>query len=207
MNAPKATTQVVVNLPELLGHPSVLNMSSLPMASANPLQKIFDDAKGEFQRKLPAGTRFQDLLGVTTVNELYDATDKLQQNHPTRLRHMKRIQPFLARIQAFAGVVEVFVQVQPEILALIWGPIKLLLTLTIEWQQGFEAIVRTMERIGELLPMFTNVSSDFVDKTHIQDVLGLLYRDILDFHWKSLEFFTLPRELSRHTTLGLGYIC
>lgn len=177
------------------------------MASPGPLQKVFNDAKKEFQRKLSAGTQFQELLGVATVDELYDATDKLQQSHPTRLRHMKRIQPFLARIQAFAGVVEVFVQVQPEILALIWGPIKLLLTLTIEWQQGFEAIVRTMERIGELLPMFTNVSGDFVDKERIQDVLGLLYRDILDFHWKSLEFFTLPRELSRHTIIGLGCVC
>lgn len=191
--------------PELLGHLGVPNIFCLAMASAGPLQKIFDDAKGEFQRKLPAGTRFQDLLGVNTINELYDATDKLQK--PRRLHYMKRIQSFLARIQAFAGVVEVFVQVQPEILALLWGPIKLVLMWTIEWQQGFEAIVRTMERIGELLPMFTNVLNDFVDKENVEDILGLFYRDILDFHWQTLEFFTLPRELSQHPAFGPRFLC
>ncbi|KAH6845632.1 hypothetical protein B0I37DRAFT_407111 [Chaetomium sp. MPI-CAGE-AT-0009] len=161
------------------------------MASPGPLQKIFDDAKAEFQSKLPAGTRFQDLLSVATIDELYDATDKLQRSHPTRLHNMQRIQPFLARIQAFAGVAEVFVQ----------GPIKLFLTWTIEWQQGFEAIVRTMERIGDLLPLFTNVLSDFVDKKHIQDILGLFYRDILDFHWQILQFFALPRRKIMFETL------
>ncbi|KAL2132803.1 hypothetical protein VTI74DRAFT_3372 [Chaetomium olivicolor] len=171
------------------------------MALPCPLQKIFDDAKREFQSKLPAEARVQDLLGVATINELYDATDKLQRSHPTRLRNMNRIQPFLARVQAFAGVVEVFVQVKPEILALLWGPIKLFLTWAIEWQQGFEAIVRTMERIGELLPLFTNVSSDFVNKEHIQDILGLFYRDILDFYWQCLEFFALPRRRIMFETL------
>src|SRR5689334_15017619 len=85
------------------GHPSVPYASCLAMALPGPLQTIFDDAKREFQSKLPAGTRFQDLLGVTTINELYDATDKLQLNRPTRLRSMNRIRPFLARIQAFTG--------------------------------------------------------------------------------------------------------
>src|SRR5690606_30284683 len=48
------------------------------MACPGALQKVFDDAKREFENKLPPGTRFQDLLTVTTIDELYDALDKLQ---------------------------------------------------------------------------------------------------------------------------------
>jgi len=162
------------------------------MASPGPLQKVFDDAKREFENELP-GTRFQDLLTVTTIDQLYDVLDKLQ-GQQRRLRHLERIQPFLDRLQSFAGVIEVFVQAKPEILSLIWGPIKLLLKFTAEWQQGYDAMIKTVGRIGELLPQFQDVLEHFIDKKHIQDVLGLLYRDILDFYLESLSFFTMKGE-------------
>ncbi len=163
------------------------------MASTNPLQKVFDDAKHEFEDRLPTGTRFRDMLTVATTDQLYDAIEKLQ-DQPRRLRHLERIQPFLNRLQDLAGTIEVFVQAKPEIMSLLWGPIKLLLTLTIEWQQGFDAMVKAVERIGELLPRFHNTLEHFIDKKLIQDVLGLLYRDILDFYLESLNFFAMKRE-------------
>ena len=166
------------------------------MASPNPLQKVFDDAKREFEDGLPTGTRFQDMLTVTNTDQLYDAIEKLQ-DQPRRLRHLDRIQPFLNRLGDLAGTIEVFVQAKPEIMSLLWGPIKLLLMFTIEWQQGFDAMVKAVERIGELLPRFHNILEHFIDKKLIQDLLGLLYRDILDFYLESLKFFALKREFAR----------
>jgi hypothetical protein len=171
------------------------------MASPSPLQKVFDDAKREFENGLPPGTRFQNLLTVTTIDQLYDALDKLQ-GQQRRLRNLERIQPFLNRLKSFTGVIEVFVQAKPEILSLIWGPIKLLLMFTTEWQQGYDAMIKTVERIGELLPQFQNVLEHFIDKELIQDVLGLLYRDILDFYLETLSFFTMKSEF---TCFYIGY--
>lgn len=165
-----------------------------PMASVDPLQQVFDAARREFERELPPSTLFRSLLTVTTVDEVYDATDRLQLDQAAKLCHLRRIQPYLNRLQQFASAIEVFVQVKPDVLALLWGPIKLLLMLTSEWLEAFDAVVRTIERIGELLPRFSEAVVSFLDTERIKDMLGLFYRDILDFHLEVLKFFSLRRK-------------
>lgn len=178
------------------------------MASLDPLQQVFDAAKREFDEGLPSNTTFRDILAIDTVDKVWDAIDKLQHDQAKKyhLRHMSRIQPFLDRIRSYSAVIEVFVQLKPDILALLWGPIKLLLQWTSEWQQGFDVIVKTMERIGELLPQFGDVVEHFINKERIKDVLALFYRDILDFYLESLKFFGLPRKVPpQGSCLGLNY--
>lgn len=167
------------------------------MASPDPLQEVFDAAKREFDESLPSNTKFREILAIDTVDKVWDAIAKLQhdQEKKSNLRHVSRMQLFLDRIRSYSAVIEVFVQVKPEVLALLWGPIRLLLQWTGEWQQGYDAIVKTMERIGDLLPQFGDVAQHFIDKERIKDVLALFYRDILDFYLESLKFFGLPRKV------------
>lgn len=167
------------------------------MASPDPLQQDFDAAKREFDEGLPSNTTFRDIIAIDTVDKVWDAMKKLQRDHEKKyhLRAMSRIQPFLDRLRSYSAVIEVFVQVKPDVLALLWGPIRLLLQWTGEWQQGFDAIVKTMERIGELLPQFGDVAEHFINKERIKDVPALFYRDILDFYLQSLKFFGLPRKV------------
>jgi len=168
------------------------------MTSVNPLQQVFDEAKREFESKLPSCVPFRSLLSATTIDEVYDAAEKYQkeqeQGKLSKLRHLQRIQPLLARLKEYAGVIEVFVQAQPEILALIWGPIKLLLQWTSGWSQGFDAVIKTMERIGELLPCFNDFVIHFLDIERIKDLLGLFYRDILDFYLALVQLFSMSRK-------------
>ncbi|SPO07054.1 uncharacterized protein DNG_09748 [Cephalotrichum gorgonifer] len=173
------------------------------MASPDPLQKIFNDVKADFERSLPANTPFRDVLAAGTLDKIWDTVDKLQrdQGKVNHLRHLLRIQPYLERLQGFSATIEVFVSSKAEVLALIWGPIKLLLMWTSEWQQGFNAVVQTMERIGDLLPQFSDVLVHFVDKKLIRDVLGLFYRDILDFYLEGLKLFGLSRRKIMFETL------
>jgi len=166
------------------------------MASANPLQQVFDAAKREFEAELPSRTPFQSLLSATTIDEVYNAMERYQKEQwkTSKLRHLQRIQPLLARLKEYAGVIEVFVQVKPDILALLWGPIKLFLQWTSGWNQGFDAVVKAMERIGELLPCFNDLVVHFLDIERIKDLLGLFYRDILDFYLALVQFFSLSRK-------------
>jgi hypothetical protein len=166
------------------------------MSSANPLQQVFDAAKCEFEAELPSRVPFHSLLSATTIEEVYDSMEKYQKEQfkTTQLRHLQRIQPFLNRLKEYAGVIEVFVQVKPDILALIWGPIKLFLQWTSGWNQGFDAVVKTIERIGELLPSFNDLVVHFVNIERIKDLLGIFYRDILDFYLALVQFFALSRK-------------
>ncbi|MBE3049336.1 hypothetical protein IMZ48_43920 [Candidatus Bathyarchaeota archaeon] len=161
------------------------------MASPDSIQQVFIAAKREFESKLPQNTPFGDAFDIATIKEVREAADKLQRNQSKKsgLLHLSRIDPFLKRLERYAEVIQVFVQAKPEILALIWGPIKLLLLWTSEWREGFDAIIRTIERIGEFFPQFDDLLPNFTDKKHIMDVLGLFYRDILDFYLELLKFF------------------
>jgi len=169
------------------------------MASPDPLLQIFDDARIEFEKSLPSNVRFQDILAVTSADKLWDAMNKLQEEQAKRrrMRWLGKIGPFVERLESLSGVIEVFVQAKPEIMALVWGPIKLVLMCVSQWSQAFDAIVKRIERIGDLLPQFNNVLPSFINDEHIKNVVVLFFQDILEFYTKILQFFTLPRKPMR----------
>ncbi|KAK4206731.1 hypothetical protein QBC37DRAFT_476824 [Rhypophila decipiens] len=146
---------------------------SMP-SRVNPLQRVFANARREFQNDLPAGTNFRDILAATSIEQVYTV---------------------IKTLQAAQGKKRFFVQVKPDILALLlWGPVKLILLWTSEWRQGHDAIIKTIERIGELLPRFGELATQFVDQKRIKDIFALFYRDILDFYREIISFFALPRH-------------
>jgi hypothetical protein len=162
----------------------------------DPVQNAFDIAIREFRATLNDEEVYKQILQITTIDDVYDATDKLQKDQATNghLRHLSKIEPFLARLTEYAGVIEQFVQVKPDLLALIWAPIKLLLQWASILKQSFDAVVNTMESIGDLLPEFQEVTRLFSGNSHIKDVLLLFFKDILDFYLIALKFFRLPRK-------------
>jgi hypothetical protein len=163
------------------------------MATMHLVQGIFDTAKREFKNGLDNENLFQDILAVTNINQVYDAIEELQdkQRKQDSLRYLARVDPFLKRLQSYASVIEVFVQVKPEILCLIWGPIRLLLLWSSEMKKSFDAILNITAKIGELLPQFEVVVELFGDKERIAATMGLFFRDILDFYLIALKFFKL----------------
>jgi hypothetical protein len=127
---------------------------------------------------------------------VYDATDKLQEEQAKKghLRHLSKIEPYLEGLRGYASVIEVFMQAKPEMLALIWGPIKLLLQWASTLKQSFDAVINTTADIGALLPEFQGVAKLFSHNEQIKDVLVLFFKDILDFYLIALKFFSLPRK-------------
>lgn len=164
-------------------------------ATQSLIQNAFQAAMHEFKTNLNNDEVYAKLLAVTSIDEVYDLTDKLQadQGRKGHLRHLARIEPYLNRLREYTGAIDTFVQVYPEIMALIWGPIKLLLQWSSALTQSFDAIVNTTADIGLLLPEFQEVAVLFSRNDRIYDVLVLFFKDILDFYQIGLKFFTMPR--------------
>ncbi|KAI0600874.1 NACHT domain protein [Biscogniauxia sp. FL1348] len=164
-------------------------------APFDPIQAAFKDAMRGFQDELKDDEVYNDILQITTIDQVYDATDKIQKEQAKQghLRHLAKIEPYLNRLNEYAASIEVFIQVKADVLALIWGPIKLLLQWTSALKNSFDAIVNTMAEISELLPEFKRVASLFDQNAAIKDVMALFFRDILDFYLVALKFFKLPR--------------
>jgi hypothetical protein len=170
------------------------------MANAHTIndsfQAEFDTAIQGFRVKLKNDNLYREILQTRNVEELYDVTDKLQeeQSKTGRLRHLSKIEPFLEGLRRYASVIEIFMQAKPDVLALIWGPIKLLLQWADVMKQSMDAIVDTIAEIGSLIPEFRISSKLFGEKAAIRDVLLLFFRDILDFYVITLKFFSNTRE-------------
>ncbi|UPL01667.1 hypothetical protein LCI18_012601 [Fusarium solani-melongenae] len=163
--------------------------------SSDAVRHAFESAIQGFKNNLKDPSLYDQILQTTSIDQVYDATDQLQkeQSKTGRLRHLSKIEPFLDRLREYSGVVETFVQAKPDILALIWGPIKLLLLWGDALTKSFTAVSDTLEEVGSLLPEFCKVTSIFTDSIRLQEILVLFFRDILDLYLITINFFSLPR--------------
>lgn len=94
------------------------------MATSQPDQWMLDAfqaARTDFTRNIKNLDKF-DLAQYTSAQQVYNAADAIQQKQgkTLKLRALARIKPYLDCLSQYQAVIEVFVQVQPEILALIW---------------------------------------------------------------------------------------
>ncbi|PNP80169.1 hypothetical protein FNYG_06492 [Fusarium nygamai] len=163
--------------------------------STDQVSEVFEKAKADFLNGIKDQKLRTQLQKATTIDDIWDYTEQLQkeQGSTKRLRGMRRIGPYIERLQEYAGVIEVFVQVKPDILALIWGPIKLLLQVSSNLVASFDAILGVMKNMGSILPRFNEFVPLFKNNERLKYVLGLFFQDILDFYHVSLRFFGLTR--------------
>ena len=160
------------------------------------IQAAFQSVIHDFKDKLKDAKLYSDILKTTSIDEVYDATDKLQEDQAKNghLRHLSKIGPFLERLRDYSTAIDTFVQAKPNVLALIWGPIKLLIQWTSTLKQSFDAIISTTAEIGELLPEFQEVIKLFGHNEQLKIVLVLFFQDILDFYLVTLKFFSQPSK-------------
>ncbi|KAH7249586.1 hypothetical protein B0J15DRAFT_536886 [Fusarium solani] len=163
--------------------------------SSDAVKHAFNSAIEKFKKDLKNPDLYDQILQTTSIDQVYDATDKLQeeQSKTGSLRHLSKIGPFLGRLKEYTDAVDTFVQAKPDILALIWGPIKLLLLWANVLKQSFDAISDTLEKVGSLMPEFCEVTKIFTDSVRLQEILALLFRDILDLYLIAIKFLSLTR--------------
>ncbi|KAF5241930.1 hypothetical protein FANTH_8890 [Fusarium anthophilum] len=172
-------------------------------SSTDQVSEVFEKAKADFLNGIKDQKLRSQLQKATTIDDIWDYTEQLQKDQGSnkRLRGMKRIGPYIERLQEYAGVIEVFVQVKPDILALIWGPIKLLLQVSSNLVASFDAILGVMKNMGSILPRFDEFDPLFKNNERMKYVLGLFFQDILDFYLVSLRFFGLTPHTARKKAL------
>ena len=88
----------------------------------SPVIASFNTAREEFLRDFPNDEYARTLSQFTSIDDIYDATDKIQkeQGKSRTLQNLAKIQPYLECLNQYATIMETIVQVKPEILALIW---------------------------------------------------------------------------------------
>ncbi|KAK2612783.1 hypothetical protein QQS21_001235 [Conoideocrella luteorostrata] len=161
----------------------------------NPVPAAFTSAVLEFKNKLKDDELYDDILKTDSIDKVYAMTDSLQEEQARRgrLQRLAKIQPYIERLRGYEGVLDTFVQVKPDILALIWGPIKLLIQWASVLPKSLDALVETIAEIGQLLPEFKDMTIMFNQNKQLLGLLVLFFQDILDFYFVALKFFGMSR--------------
>lgn len=126
----------------------------------------------------------------TRMEDVWTTARDIERHLESRrsLRGFHRIQPFLAGIEQYSKVVEVFCQGTPY-LPYIWAPIKLLLQIAQGHISALEKLIDAYAMIGEAMPRFDRLSAAFRTDPEFQQVMGHFYEDILEFHRRAYMFF------------------
>ncbi|KAK5056111.1 hypothetical protein LTR84_012664 [Exophiala bonariae] len=178
-------------------------MASRPGISASSFQNALDRFKSK------SGLTSQELadMGTTTLPQLQRALDMMQQKQKaTRsMKHLKRLQPFLAAMKQYSQVVDVFANTS-DCVAFIWGPIKFLLTVAFNFSDAFNALLEGYLTIGDNMPLLEQYQQLFENNKYMQTALTSIFEDILDFHLEAVKLFKQKalRQLYHATWRTLG---
>ncbi|KAF7555032.1 hypothetical protein G7Z17_g2472 [Cylindrodendrum hubeiense] len=190
------------HIKHLLDLPGIADMSS-----SNPVQEALEQAQKAFRKKLQDPRLYEEILATTTIDDVYKETSKIQANiAPSgKLRHLAKIKPLLDRLSEYALVIEVFIQVKPDLLALIWGPIKIILMWSSQINAVFDKVADTLATIGHALPQFAVMAQTFETSDVVKAALALFYEDILDFYGIAFELFRKTRWKQLFHIIWAGY--
>lgn len=103
-------------------------------AAASSITTALEDALKSFQNCLDPEQkrRLEAMKAVPDAHAVAQFTHQLDQENAKRKSRCvaARISPLLESIQQFSGVVETFVSSHPQVAALIWGSMKLVLQVS-----------------------------------------------------------------------------
>ena len=140
--------------------------------------------------------KFHERRGIqgTSIEDVWKQARDIQetQSKSKTLRNMQRIEHYVKGLERYAGVIEIFVQVKPDLLALIWGPIKLVLRIARNYLDVWDKIMDIIQKIGDALPQFLDLKTELGTNEQFGAYLSLFYKEILDFHVGLLKFFRSP---------------
>ncbi|KIW74701.1 hypothetical protein Z517_11471 [Fonsecaea pedrosoi CBS 271.37] len=164
-----------------------------PASSMALVSSLFADASMDFKSKVPDHLvpTFDE---IRTLQDLECAIRGIEASQGGRksLRYLSKIKPYLKALDEYSKVIEVFVNAKPEIMAFVWGPIKLCLLIASKHEKAFDSLLSAYVKIKDALPHFSAVEQLFENNLQMRHVLVNLYKDILAFHLRVLTFFSRP---------------
>ncbi|RSL95801.1 hypothetical protein CEP52_011839 [Fusarium oligoseptatum] len=165
------------------------------MTTNNAAEQSFEQAQQRFLKDLRDPGLYKEILTAKSIDEVYKTTSDIQakMGPQGKMRHLAKIKPLLDRLTEYALVIEVFMQVKPDVIALIWGPIKIILLWSSQISSVLNKISDTLESVGHALPQFAVLAQTFESSDVVKDTLALFYLDILDFYRIIFDFFRKTR--------------
>jgi serine/threonine protein kinase len=173
-------------------------------APINDLESEFDEAARMFKDSLPKSVPLDDILKITSINDVYDITDEIQaeQYERDKLRNLSKIRLYLKRLEGYAGAINGIIRGRHDVLSLLWGPIALLLQWARTLDEAYDSLISAVAGIGQILPDFQLAASTSSQNMENKEIMVLFFKDLLNFYREALEPFSHPSKTHRKMFLS-----
>ncbi|KAI1375324.1 hypothetical protein F4677DRAFT_446406 [Hypoxylon crocopeplum] len=113
------------------------------------------------------------------------------QRRKTKLaRILDLMRPAIDPLKRFESAIDVIVQVNAGIASPIWGPLRIVVTLAADHFRTLESIAMIIHRIISSLQRFSKYEELFEKNRLVQDAIGAIYCDYLDFCVRVTRFYS-----------------
>ncbi|KAF2686439.1 ankyrin [Lentithecium fluviatile CBS 122367] len=149
---------------------------------------IFNRVLTEFQQELSMDE--VDDFNFITADDLKKAVHQLQEEQKSkkRMQNLRRISAFLEAMDQFDKVIQVFLNTT-NYLGFVWGPAKFMLLVAGAYSDALNTLLDAYQEVGENMPLLMQYEALVSQSPSLQEILGLIYKDILTFHGKAMKHF------------------
>ncbi|KAK6537189.1 hypothetical protein TWF694_011386 [Orbilia ellipsospora] len=167
-----------------------MSASSSKTSVAVTGQQRLANALNDFKKPLSSSER-SNLTQTSQPDEAAVAAFASKFNQQSNM-HTKtigaRLEPFLFFMQSFGDVVGVYIQNNPDISALVWGTVKLLVQVAANYFDYFEKITEIFENLECLCPRIRRIGDLFQHSAELEDAILGFYAIIVEFCTKAFAF-------------------
>ncbi|KAF4969856.1 hypothetical protein FSARC_3014 [Fusarium sarcochroum] len=162
----------------------------------------FERSLDQFRRELSDDQK-KDFSGANQkyINSmLQDMQNRL--GREKGLCRLTRIEKFLDAMKHIEDLVTIFLNVS-EVVAFVWGPIKLALMVATTWTDSVRQLLDAYEEIGEVLGNLAFFHELIKSSEYHREIVEYYFSDILHFHRCVLNVFSRP-DLKTYFKLSWG---
>jgi hypothetical protein len=176
------------------------------------VKHAYDDALAFYKATLQQGKGEAWLDNASSVQDVLDVLETSQSRFQSR--NAKRWKPVAtavtwwkqlsSRMMQYETVVDSFISSNPEYAALVWGAMKFLFKVTLNYEECSSRLAQAFAEIGAVLPQAEFVSQLY-PTARIRAALANTYAQIVDFCVRATKWYEKLRRTSIKKVLGAAF--
>ena len=170
-----------------------------------PLSPLWRKVIARYQEELEEDSCYRDILELGSLENLLYHAQAIKSMLPqdtAALKSLNRLGPMLKLVDDFSAVIAPYFGADAKLTTLVWGSIRLMLTLASSTGDTLQLILDMLEELGLMLPRFKAYENTLPMDKALETALLDVYSEVICFYARAIHFFrTHPHVLLRRHAL------
>jgi len=141
---------------------------------------------------------YQTIPEAGTLDELLDHVNALKPPNASEKAVINRLGPILKYINDFSAVTALFFGADTKLTALVWGSLRVILSLASETGHNLRDIVDILEELSLTPPRFQSYEKTLPMNKAFEKALLNVYTEVICFYARTIHFYRInPHDLLR----------